>query len=493
MPDRPRWWPFPIPIPGGTPGDRIWRDPEGNPVDLPGLFDRLRNPQPPPPPPPSVEPPAAEPPAPPPPAPEPEGPPDPYPLEQLPRPEHFGPPILPQPTRYGRYELRRDDSLEEEARRYNREGYDLEEFCGDFNLDPIDECPQFAPLFKRGRSPAFPSLPGGLGRAARALRRRLGRMRPGAANRESRALPKLPAPPGRSPTRRVVEPSSQAMGAPKVPGVRFPKPKPSTRPSTRPSRWPFRRRARPVFPRPRRPRRIGPETTPSPRRPVGPVVRPLPPDWRSPAPVIRVPPPVRLPTPRPPPVVIPRPPPVTVPPVPPREPPVRPSPLPAPQPLPRVEPFPRVPLPGPPPSRPATSPRPARRARPARAPRRSPNPRPQRRTSPLWRGLPLPLPLGRPGTRTNPLRLPFASPLGNPQPLSPPMPEPIPEVVPTPSLPTPLTPLNTSALPFAPPSLQANPDACAQQAKERRERRRRQCKGTRRVFVKAHYKTVCQF
>lgn len=402
---------FPLPLPwprDHRPRDPVWRDPRtGEPVDVPGIIEDILNPPAPPPPPPVDAQPAPEPAAPP---PAPTVSPEPFPLEQLPRPEHFGPTLpfpIPTRSRSGRYEdprpRRTAEQYEREARRYAREGYDLEEFCADYDID-IDECyPAFLEIFRYEEA---------------------GVVEPGV-----KILPRAPD-----------------VFVPNVPPPNFMEsPRAQSGPVLRGIGELLKRIAPKIVPRVprRRPRRTPKTPAPVRRRPgtqpERPVIRPLPrpipgpigpPDWTSPFPRIPRTKPQRLPSPR----IEPRPRPLEVP---------RPVPE-FPIPPPRAPELPRLPSPFPPPEAPPqrtqpqrTQPQPSRQPRPSRAPQPARTPRVQPRTWPFtWPfsspNVGRPAPWQWPGLesvpRIEPQPLPFApgeaispQPLPMPQPFSPPL------------------------------------------------------------------------
>jgi hypothetical protein len=235
-------------------------------------------------------------------------------------------------------------------------------------------------------------------------------------------------------------------------------------PKIRPKKIPRPRRRPPEPKRPYRP----PRTRPTPERPLPPLPPIYPPSPRPPQRIPTLPrPPVLEPLPPRPLPTSPRPPgdfPTFPVPPSPRPPFPRPGPPPIPEPVKTPERRDRpTPLPSPSPPRPAPTPsprpRPGRRFRLLPWPLVLPGSRPG--VSPIPRGLPLPL--------TDPQ--PIVQPLPQPQPVADPVPLPAPPLPGLQPQPSPLTLLNTDALPFPQPQLDPEEDEC-DACEEARERRR---------------------
>lgn len=299
----PSWWPF-IPRPGER-GDRVWRDPEGNPVDLREYLDRLLRPPPAATPPPSIdEPELVEPP--PPPSSSSEPPPSSAPV--------YGPlPTWPPPV---------ERTADRRFRAPTRARA----------LDAFRSLPREAERTQPRYGQRFPALPGAFAPTEGV------RIRPHDLGSRSFATADL-----------------LAWQRPRIEPTR-PRRSPRRGPRVKPGRDPF------VWPRRRR-KADEPLRRPVPRRSTPPPIRKLPapgvPDWTSPYPEIKTPPPVKLPRPTtqplPPPLKIPAP--TTPPPS---------SPVPPARPDIRL-PQPGVPLPVP--TSPQKRPQPARRAMPRPMPR----------------------------------------------------------------------------------------------------------------------------
>lgn len=457
MPDIRFPWPFPIPLPGrDPPGDRIYRDPEGRPIE--DLREYLEN----------------------------------WPLRPRDAPE---------------------TPAEEELNDAGviltpAEGLPpgtLEQGEPTPLPDPGSLPPDFFDIRHENKSPDYP--PGYPILYERKSGRRIGRIIPGAFRGKRFSRRATPQPPalergrlgvGNQRSLREVGRTQPRAGQrfPALPGAFAPtggarirprdrrprllesegllawqRPRTTPRPDrSRPRRGPRFKPGRDPFVWPRRRRKADePLRRPVPRVPRPPPIRKVPPhvpDWTSPFP----PSPRKLPPPRPAPSKQPLPvPPVTIPRTAPKTPPPK---TPAPT-------VPRMPIPGFPPApgspgSPAPMPRPIPRGRPA----------PQ----PVPRVFPVPLPLPRSSPDPRRFSVPLPQPLPEPAPSPAPAPNPLPFANPLPSpAPAPLTRFNLDPLPFLNPQPDSERDRC----EDERERRRKPSNVIARV--KAYSRRMSQW